>query len=348
MRKQILGSLGFVGLLILTLYSLNAGFIRWTDVSAALAGVYLTGMVSSLVYAFTDWFERHFGVKKGAERSTIDQRGFERAILHSNEITKVTDALFNHYAGVVDRIDQLWDYQPKDEGEQIFRKGTTPGEIFPMWGLGTSSQIPENLKQDKEHFKSFREAWNIYSAGPPVFAEAKRAEAQTRQMVRNYLTNSQNKVMPPPRLIESLTTDIIDKIEARYKIQFAPDFEANMMTVQPFGASAFVTPAIDRQALDELWTPDPEWTLESAKKLADSMNAIARKQDVLDVVRTMREAWRAVTSNRNDFLAAKDKLVQKARSISYHIPELTESECDYCRPLKEKRKALTGLLEVAA
>jgi hypothetical protein len=167
-------------------------------------------------------------------------------------------------------------------------------------------------------------------------------------MVRNYLTNSQNKVMPQPRLIERLTTDIIDKIEARYKIQFAPDFEANMMTVQPFGAPAFVTPAIDRQALDELWTPDPEWTLESAKKLADSMNAIARKQDVLDVVRTMREAWRAVTSNRNDFLAAKDRLVQKARSISYHIPDLTESECDYCRPLKEKRKALTGLLEVAA
>src|SRR5438445_7559997 len=102
----MLGSLGFVGLLILTLYSLNAGFIRWTDVSAALAGVYLTGMVSSLVYAFTDWFERHFGVKKGAERSTIDHRGFERAILHSNEITKATIALFINNVGFVDRISQ--------------------------------------------------------------------------------------------------------------------------------------------------------------------------------------------------------------------------------------------------
>jgi hypothetical protein len=136
LRKPILGSLGFVGLLILTLYSLNTGFIRWTDVSAALAGVYLTGMVSSLLYAFTDWFERHFGAKKGAEGLAIDQRRFERAIVHSNEITKVTDALFNHYAGVVDRIDQLWDYQPKDEGEQIFRKGDDSGGDFSHVGVG--------------------------------------------------------------------------------------------------------------------------------------------------------------------------------------------------------------------
>ncbi len=106
-------------------------------------------------------------------------------------------------------------------------------------GVGTSSQVPENLEQDKDHFKSFREAWTIYSDGSLVFAKARRAEEQTRQMVRNYLTNPQDGVMPPPSLIENLTTNIIDKIEARYKIQFAPDFEANIDDSATIRSSCF-------------------------------------------------------------------------------------------------------------
>ena len=107
-------------------------------------------------------------------------------------------------------------------------------------------------------------------------------------------------------------------------------------------------PAVDLEILDELWTPNPEWTLEKAKKLAAIMNDTVNKEDVKDMIRKRKAAWSAVTKNRNDFLAAKAHLAQRAKSVNYHIPELTEITCDDCSSLKKKQKALIGTLETSA
>jgi hypothetical protein len=66
MKKQLL-SVGICIVLLITMLFLHKqGFIKLTDVSAALAYVLVAGMMSVLVYGFTDWFERLFGIEPQA------------------------------------------------------------------------------------------------------------------------------------------------------------------------------------------------------------------------------------------------------------------------------------------
>lgn len=226
----------------------------------------------------------------------------------------------------------------QDEGEQIFKKGTTPGQTFGLWGLSLSSRVPVNLEQDKKHLEPFGDAWGLYSSGRVVYAEAKRVQEETRQMVRKYLTSPQNEIEPPARLTERLVTNIIEKIEARNRFQLAPDFEGHMMGVQTTGSPELKIPAVDFETLEELWTSpqDWKWTLEKAQKLAKVMTEVMSHQDLQDMVKKMRAAWLATTKNKDDFLRAKDRAVQRATSSNYQAPELTAGVCDDCKPLKEK------------
>ncbi len=315
MRRQILGLVVFIALLLTLSNLLSEGFVKLTDVSAALVAVLVGGMASTLVYSFTDWFQRLFGVVAISEKSSVDPRAIERANIRSTELERVTGDLVVHHGGVIERMDQLWDYQPTNKGEQVFKKGTAPGQTFALWGLSSSSQKPENLDEDKKNLKPFREAWELYSEGPTIFAEAERVEEQTRRLIMKYLTNNQNEVLPPGRLLEKLTNNILDKLEARERFQHAPDFEGNMMGVHTQGNPEVKMPAVDLEILDELWTPNPEWTLEKAKKLAAIMNDTVNKEDVKDMIRKRKAAWSAVTKNRNDFIAAKAHLAQRAKSV---------------------------------
>ena len=282
-----------------------------------------------------------------AERKTSDTSDLEKASIRTEQFRKVTADLDAHYKGLIDRMDGFWDYQPKDSGEQIFTKGTTPGPALGQFGLGPpySREIPQNLEQDKKHLKEFREPWDLYSNGPVVCAKASGLEEQAKQLVKEYLTSPLNEVEPPYRLIDRFTGDIVDRVDSKNRGQYVRDFEATMMGVQgPFGP-LLKYPAIDLEILDALSGPSEaqKWSLPRTQKLADIMNATTSKQDVRDIVGKRREAWDAVSKNKTDFLARlREGVISRAKSSNYQITELTEGVCDDCRPLKEKHDSLLG------
>lgn len=61
-RKLVPGTLLFIALFFFTIILLNNGVVKLTDISGALAFALVSGMVGALVYGYTEWFERLFGV----------------------------------------------------------------------------------------------------------------------------------------------------------------------------------------------------------------------------------------------------------------------------------------------
>jgi hypothetical protein len=233
-------------------------------------------------------------------------------------------------------MDQTWDYQPSD-GEQIFKKGTSPGQTFPLRGLTASAQRPKSLEQDKTHLRSFENAWNLYSNGSAIYTEYKQAEEEARTEIGNCLVNAEPTLSH--RLLESLTTMIMEKVQLSLRIAYqnVPPFEAKSGQVGS-QKMAFV----DREMLDVIGEPNP-WTLERGRRLASAMDKIVWNPHILYEVGQRGDAWNKLVKNRNDFLSAKDEIVRRARSVDCHLRELTdEGECDDCKPLKDSLKSLLG------
>jgi len=81
----------------------------------------------------------------------------------------------------------------------------------------------------------------------------------------------------------------------------------------------------------------------NAEKLAGTMNKILSLEDVRELVGKRRLAWDTVTKNKNDFLTAlREKVIGRATSSNYQLPELTGGICDDCTHLKAERDLLLG------
>jgi hypothetical protein len=259
----------------------------------------------------------------------------EEAIRRSTQQKKVADKLDTHYHRIIDRIEQTWDYHPSD-GEQIFKKGTGPGQTFPREST-TSTQRPKSLDQDKAHLRSFENAWNLYSDGPAIYTEYKQAEEEARNEIENYLRNAEPTLSH--RLLKSLTTMIMERVQFALRIgyQAAPSFEAKSGQV---GNQKMIY--VDTEMLDVIGEPNPNpWTLEGAGRLASAMNKIVFNPHIIYEVGQREDEWNKLAKNRNDFLSAKDEIVRRARSVDCLLPELTdEGECNDCKPLKDRLKSL--------
>jgi len=277
--KHIARVLGLViaVVIVLGILLLNAyGVVRLSESIGDLWFIVLT-ILATISFQLILWPQRFFPRLKtkgeanptsvGAEpsRPEVDSRSFEKGLIQQSELQKVTADLDAHYKGVVGRMDQLWDYQPKDLGEQIFTRGTTPGSIFGLPGLRVSysQETPQNVDQDKKHLREFREPWDIYSKGRSTYADANILEEQTRMWVREYLITPLNEIEPPCRLLDRFVDAIISRRDDSNRGLVVNDFEATMMGVQTPGSPLVRYPAIDTEVLDALLGP-PE-TFSSAE-----------------------------------------------------------------------------------
>jgi hypothetical protein len=282
------------------------------------------------------YFSVYYGWYNRRHRGKKEPSAIGKAINRSTQLKKITDKLEIHYRGIIDRMDQTWDYQPSD-GEQIFKKGTSPGQTFPLRGLATSAQRPKNLEHDKAHLRSFENAWNFYSNGSATYTEYRQAEKEARNEIENYLINVEPALSH--RLVESLTTMIMEKVQLTLRIAYqnVPRFEARLGQV---GSQKMIF--VDREMLDVIGEPNP-WTLERGRRLASAMDKTVWNPHILYVIGQRQDTWNNLVKNRNDFLSAKDEIVRRARSVDCHLRELTdEGECDDCKPLKDSLKSLHG------
>ncbi len=348
--KHILRILGVAIIAILVLLAIvlnNYGVVRLSefvgDIWFLILGAGLTLAFQLIVFP-----ERFLPSKsKGGSKPEADLPSFEKGLIRQSELQKVNADLDAHYKAVIDRMIQLWDYQPKDLGEQIFTKGTTPGHTFGQTGLivSYSDQIPRNLDEDKMHLKEFREPWDFYSKGRSAYADANNLEEQTKRWVRDYLITPLIEVEPPCRLLDKFTDEIISRRDARNRGLVGRDFEATMMEVHASSSPVVRYPAIDTEVLDAVLGP-PEtikWTLQKAQKLAELMNRVLGSEDLADLVKKKRQAWEAVSKNKNDFLTAlREKVINPATNSHYQSPELTRGICIDCCHLKAKRDSLRG------
>lgn len=357
--KRIARLLGVVlGIVIvLAILLLNSyGVVKLAESIGDLWFIALT-ILATISFQMIFWPERflpHSKSKREANPTSadmesskpeLDSRSFEKGLIRQSELEKITADLDAHYKGIIERMDQLWDYQPKDLGEQIFTKGTTPGPTFGPMGLRVpyTQEIPQNVDEDKKHLREFREPWEIYSKGRSTYADASNREEQTKRWVREYLVTPLNEVEPPCRLLDKFTDAIISRRDDRNRGRVARDFEAAMMDVQTPGSPTVQYPAIDTEVLDALSGP-PEtlkWTLQKARKLAELMNKLLTSEDLAESVRQKRQAWDAVFKNKNDFLTAlHEKVIAPATNSHYQAPQLIRGICNDCCYLKAKQDLL--------
>jgi hypothetical protein len=304
------------------------GFIVTIAGLSSLVGL-VTAILLAVIVTLALWIVSYRILK--TEPST------EKGLFRQEQFRRVNEDLHAHYKGIVSRMDTLWDYRPRDSGEQIFTRGTIPGPTFgPTGPLDSHSQEkPPNLEQDKAHLQKFREPWEIYSKGPSTYADAKKVEQQTRQLVKGYLTSPLNEVEPPAPFLGGITDEIIDRVNSRNLGQYARDFKAAMITVSQSNSST-QQPDIDP------WTLEG-WTLPNAEKLAGIMNKVLSLEDVRGLVGRKRQAWNTVSKNKNDFLTAlREKVIRRATNSNYQIPELAGGVCDDCKHLKAERDSLLG------
>jgi hypothetical protein len=225
------------------------------------------------------------------------------------EIARLKASLRAHYEDIIHRMEQ-WEENPGQK---------EPYELSPM------------MEQDLGHLREFEVAWRHYSDGQEIVREYKLAKSQTRAyleiLLMDFKACSQQSGMLNDNLINTYVNEIISRIENNLPLR---------LNVEPHETKGALNGEIKID--NTIW----EGVFYSLGSLTNDLNNIMETLPVRKKLETMNEAFKKVTKNKNNFIAAlKDIVIEQSKSSNYSDPRLWEGVCYNCELLKKKLASLT-------